>query len=174
MQATIQNEIQKSFCLGYYLGCANQMSALYGQELPRSDHKTSLTFVKKSHPLEVSSLTEHRAAIERLLTEIDEYYALPPGWDNESEEATNSTCLDLAKEFVKLLRPEHSLPDFSAATGEEVALYWQSDQFYLIVHFFKDTSLRYFCKTSKKKITGTTLASSDTIPQELELNIPKS
>ena len=110
--------------------------------------------------------------ISKLLAEIDEYSRLPAGWDGESDVKTNQICLDMAKRFAKLLRPEHILPEVSAATGEEVALYWQDNQFYFIIHFFAHGSLRYFYKTSEKKESGVVQAFFDLMPMEIEKKIP--
>ena len=59
-----------------------------------------IVFSKKAPPIAVSSITEYKSCIEQLLSEIDEYYDLPEGWDNELEEKTNPTCLNLARKFV--------------------------------------------------------------------------
>lgn len=137
------------------------------------DPANVVEFAKKSRPIFVSSITEHKASIERLVSEIDEYYNLPPGWDNESEDVTNPCCLDLAKKFAFLLGPKHKIPDFSAATGEEVALYWQEKKFYFIVHFFQNNSLKFFCKKPGRIISGVIETFPDSIPLEIEIFILK-
>lgn len=173
------NVYQRGFAHGLVLGygCSSRQDAEDECECfsyPKSYNDTdTVSFVKKFIPIYVSSITECKSYIKELLSEIDEYYDLPEGWDNESEEKTNSVCLDLAKKFVHLLRPTHKMPDFSAATGEEVALYWQEENFYFIIHFFQDNSLRYFVQTDNLQASGKILFFSDFIPQEIEIYIFK-
>ena len=169
---------QDALMQGFWMGIAASFSAINGaQEREACSSNCNsieqIVFSKKAPPIAVSSITEYKSCIEQLLSEIDEYYDLPEGWDNELEEKTNPTCLSLAKKFVCLLQPVHKIPEFSAATGEEVALYWQEENFYFIIHFFQNNSLRYFCKTSNSQISGEILSFSDSIPQEIELHILK-
>lgn len=167
------------FAYGFMLGSeysSGQKSIDEYECLPHLQKCTlsdQVVFTKESIPISVSSTTEHNACIKQILSEIDEYYDLPEGWDNESEEKTNSVCLDLAKKFVNLLQSKHKIPVFSAATGEEVALYWHEPAFYFIIHFFQNNSLRYFAKTDNSQSSGKILFFSDTIPQEIEMWILK-
>ena len=71
---------------------------------------------------------------EELLKEIEEYRNLPAGWDNESDLVTNPICLDYAKKFIELFNGKN-LPGISAATGNEVSVYWEDDKIYCNIYF---------------------------------------
>lgn len=86
--------------------------------------------------------------IIKLIMKIDEYYYLPAGWDNETNKKTCEECLDKAEFFINeyLFNEDILLPEESIGTGEEVALFWKYDGFYMIIHFYPDK-----CKVYKDR-----------------------
>lgn len=92
--------------------------------------------------------------VKCLLAAVEEYYTLPAGWDNESNEKTSPACLDRLKDFVHHLANNHDLllPEESMGTGDEVALYWdvlegdEENSFYYIIHFYPDYFRAYYAK----------------------------
>lgn len=115
---------------------------------------TNIHFIKEETPLDLISNQSFLKDKEALLNEINEYYDLPAGWDNESSEKTNVVCLNYAKEFVNLLSFRHTIPKFSAGTGEEVALYWEHKNFYLIIHFLEAGDIRFYVNDNGEEAHG--------------------
>lgn len=87
-----------------------------------------------------------KSNIDRLASIIEEYYELPAGWDNETKEKTCSKCLDRAREFLYSLNESNILPEESIGSGEEVALFWDKNDLYFIIHFYPDNLRFYFTK----------------------------
>lgn len=121
------------------------------------------------------SLIEFNKEILALYVEIDEYYNLPAGWDNETDEATNPKCLDFAKQFISLLNSNCIVPEFSAGSGEEVALYWDNGKFYLIIHFFESGKMRYYYENpdTKDKVSGLLNGLNSSLPPQIAVFISR-
>lgn len=88
-----------------------------------------------------------------LISKIKEYYDLPAGWDNETDKPTCRECLDRCLQFTEnYLVPEvHYLPEESMGTGEEVALYWDYDNFYMVLYFYPDYCTYYVSSKREDK-----------------------
>lgn len=117
-----------------------------------------------------TSTSEFNKERHDLLSEIQEYYSLPAGWDGETDEKTNPDCLDVAKKFVAMMEPIHPLPEFSAGTGNEVSLFWDRGDFYLIVHCLAEGRIKFYYEEGEKKFTGVAPL-GDEIPPELSILI---
>lgn len=99
---------------------------------------------------------------KRLLDELESYKQIAT-----EEESPNIKCLDLAKEFVKILPHNVVMPNITIAGGEDVALYWRNEFQYLIVTFNADQTLSYFFnnkKTSSKRSQSRIEISQNQIP----------
>ena len=118
-----------------------------------SPQEQSVRFTKSAGGLDVYSSTRHNNIV-MLLEEIDHYFNQPAGWDNESDAKTDEHCLTLAKKFVILLSEHHSIPQFSAATGEEVSLCWEHGDVYFIINFFRNNTLSYLYDNGTELLRG--------------------
>lgn len=118
----------------------------------------------------LTSTSEFTKERHDLLSEIQEYYSLPAGWDGETDEITNPDCLDVAKKFVAMMEPGQQLPEFSAGTGSEVSLFWDRGDFYLIVHCLPEGWIKFYYEEGEKKLTGIAPL-VDEIPPEISVLI---
>jgi hypothetical protein len=88
---------------------------------------------------------------EDLLKEIEEYRNMPAGWDNESDKVTNPISLDYAKRFIQLFNGK-TLPGISAATGDEVSVYWNTPMIYCNIHFSESGKVCIYYSSSNSEI----------------------